>query len=100
MRRRLLVSELNKLGLTCFEPEGAFYVFPCIRSTGLSSDDFCRQLLETRHVAVIPGTAFGESGEGFVRVSYSYSISHLMEALRRIGAFLKDLKSKQTEESV
>lgn len=90
MRRRLLVSEFNRMGLPCFEPEGAFYVFPCIRSTGLSSEEFCERLLHQKRVAVIPGTAFGDSGEGFVRVSYSYSITHLMEALRRIEAFLQE----------
>ncbi|WP_312641443.1 aminotransferase class I/II-fold pyridoxal phosphate-dependent enzyme [Hydrogenoanaerobacterium sp.] len=92
MRRRLLVSEFNKLGLTCFEPEGAFYVFPCIRSTGMTSDEFCQQLLQSKRVAVIPGTAFGDSGEGFVRVSYSYSVNHLLEAVKRIGAFINELK--------
>ena len=94
MRRRLLVSELNRLGLTCSQPEGAFYVFPSIQSTGLSSEEFCSRLLREKHVAVIPGTAFGDSGEGFVRISYSYSIDHLMEALRRIEAFLKELQGK------
>lgn len=92
MRRRLLVSEMNKLGLTCFEPEGAFYVFPCIKSTGMTSDEFCEKLLRTKKVAVIPGTAFGDSGEGFVRISYSYSINHLMEAVKRIEAFIGELK--------
>lgn len=91
MRRRLLVSEMNKLGLTCFEPEGAFYVFPSIKSTGLSSDDFCEKLLFDKKVAVIPGTAFGSCGEGFVRISYSYSVGHLMEAIKRIESFLKGL---------
>jgi aminotransferase len=92
MRRRLLVHSLNEMGLTCFEPQGAFYVFPSIRSTGLSSDEFCRRLLMEKKVAVIPGTAFGESGEGFVRISYSYSIGHLTEALRRIKEFLHELE--------
>lgn len=92
MRRRLLVSEMNKLGLTCFEPEGAFYVFPCIKSTGMTSDEFCEKLLRAKKVAVIPGTAFGDSGEGFVRISYSYSINHLMEAVKRIEAFIGELK--------
>ncbi len=90
MRRRLIVDELNKLGLTCFEPEGAFYVFPSIQSTGLSSEEFCRRLLEEKHVAVVPGNAFGDSGEGFVRISYCYSLKHITEALRRIAAFLKE----------
>ncbi len=90
MRRRLIVDELNKLGLTCFEPEGAFYVFPSIQSTGLTSEEFCRRLLEEKHVAVVPGNAFGDSGEGFVRISYCYSLKHITEAMRRIAAFLKE----------
>lgn len=91
MRRRLLVSEMNKMGLTCFEPEGAFYVFPSIQSTGMTSDQFCERLLYDKKVAVIPGTAFGSCGEGFVRVSYSYSVGHLMEAIKRIESFLSAL---------
>lgn len=91
MRRRLLVDGFNRMGLTCFEPEGAFYVFPSVRSTGLSSVDFCMKLLEAEKVAVVPGGAFGESGEGHVRVSYSYSINHLTEALKRIERFVKSL---------
>lgn len=91
MRRRLIVDSLNSLGLTCFEPEGAFYVFPCITSTGLNSEEFCEKLLYTEHVAVVPGNAFGDCGEGFVRVSYSYSIKHIAEALTRIEHFLKSL---------
>lgn len=81
MRRRFLVGELNRIGLTCFEPEGAFYVFPCIRSTGLTSEEFCDRLLYEEHVAAVPGNAFGESGEGFIRISYAYSIKHLREAM-------------------
>ena len=91
MRRRLLVDGLNRMGLDCFSPEGAFYVFPSIRSTGLSSSDFCMRLLEAERVAVVPGDAFGESGEGFVRISYSYSVNHLLEALKRIDRFLTTL---------
>ena len=91
MRRRLLVDGLNRMGLDCFSPEGAVYVFPSIRSTGLSSSDFCMRLLEAERVAVVPGDAFGESGEGFVRISYSYSVNHLLEALKRIDRFLKTL---------
>ena len=90
MRRRYIVDELNKLGLTCFEPEGAFYVFPSIQSTGMTSEEFCRRLLEEKHVAVVPGNTFGESGEGFIRISYCYSLKHITEALRRIGEFLKE----------
>lgn len=91
MRRRFVVDGFNKLGLECFSPEGAFYVFPSIKSTGLSSKDFCEQLVYKKKVAVVPGDAFGESGEGFIRVSYAYSLSHLKEALRRIGEFLEEL---------
>ena len=91
MRRRLVVGKFNAMGLTCFEPKGAFYCFPCIKSTDLSSEVFCTKLLETKGVAVVPGDAFGECGEGYVRVSYSYSLSHLKEALKRIEEFLKEL---------
>lgn len=90
MRRRLVVKGFNDLGLTCFEPQGAFYAFPSIQSTGMSSQEFCNALLEAKHVAVIPGDAFGASGEGYCRVSYAYSVDHLREALKRIGAFLKE----------
>lgn len=91
MRRRLVVGKFNSMGLTCFEPKGAFYCFPCIKSTGLSSEVFCTSLLEAKGVAVVPGDAFGDCGEGYVRVSYSYSLSHLKEALKRIEEFLKEL---------
>ncbi len=90
MRRRFIVDELNKMGLTCFEPEGAFYVFPSIQSTGMTSEEFCQTLLEEKHVAVVPGNAFGDSGEGFVRISYCYSLKHITEALRRMRAFLEE----------
>ena len=93
MRRRYLVDAFNKLGLDCFTPQGAFYVFPCIKSTGLSSSDFCEKLVYSKKVAVVPGNAFGECGEGFVRVSYAYSLSHLREAIKRIGEFLEELKN-------
>lgn len=93
MRRRLVVDGFNKLGLDCFTPQGAFYVFPCIRSTGMTSEEFCEKLVYTKKVAVVPGNAFGECGEGFVRVSYAYSIAHLKEALIRIGEFLEELKN-------
>ena len=91
MRRRFVVDGFNRLGLHCFEPKGAFYAFPCIRSTGLSSEEFCERLVYEKKVAVVPGTAFGECGEGFVRVSYAYSIAHLKEALVRIGEFVREL---------
>lgn len=93
MRRRLVVDGFNGMGLTCFEPEGAFYVFPCIKKTGLTSEEFCEKLLYDERVAVVPGTAFGDSGEGFVRVSYSYSIKHITEALSRINHFIKRFES-------
>lgn len=91
MRRRLMVSGFNELGLTCREPKGAFYTFPCIESTGLSSDEFCEKLLYSEKVAVVPGTAFGRGGEGYIRASYCYSTEHISEALRRIGHFLQTL---------
>ena len=94
MRRRFLVSRLNEMGLSCFEPKGAFYVFPSIQSTGLSSDEFCERLLYAKRVAVVPGTAFGDSGEGFVRISYAYSVSHLKQALDRIESFLQQLREE------
>lgn len=92
MRRRLVVDGFNRMGLTCFEPEGAFYVFPCIKSTGLTSNEFCLRLLEAERVAVVPGDAFGACGEGYVRVSYSYSINHLLESLKRIERFVEGLR--------
>lgn len=93
MRRRYLVKAFNDMGLDCFTPEGAFYVFPCIKSTGLSSEEFCERLLHSKKVAVVPGNAFGSSGEGFVRVSYSYSLDHIIEATKRIKEFLEELKN-------
>jgi len=91
MRRRIIVKGFNDLGLTCREPKGAFYAFPCIKSTGMSSEEFCEKLLYSKKVAVVPGTAFGDSGEGFVRASYCYSVEHIIEALARIGEFLKEI---------
>lgn len=90
-RRRLMVDGFNKAGLACREPKGAFYAFPCIKSTGLTSDEFCEKLLEKKHVAVVPGTAFGKGGEGFVRASYCYSPEHIIEAIRRIEEFVKEI---------
>ena len=89
-RRKFIVKGFNDLGLHCFEPLGAFYCFPCIKSTGMTSDDFCNKLLHEEKVAIVPGTAFGESGEGFVRVSYAYSIEHIKKALDAIGRFLNN----------
>ena len=93
MRRRYIVDAFNKLGLECFTPQGAFYVFPCIKSTGLTSAEFCEKLIFSQKVAVVPGDAFGACGEGFIRVSYAYSINHLREAIKRIGVFLEELKN-------
>ena len=90
-RRRLIVNGFNKAGLVCREPKGAFYAFPCIKSTGLTSEEFCEKLLEKKHVAVVPGTAFGKGGEGFIRASYCYSTEHIIEALKRIEEFVKEL---------
>lgn len=93
IRRRYVIDAFNKLGLHCFVPQGAFYVFPCIRSTGMTSSDFCEKLVYNKKVAVVPGDAFGESGEGYIRVSYAYSLNHLREAIKRIGEFLEDIKN-------
>ena len=90
-RRRLMVSSLNEMGLPCFEPRGAFYVFPSVAPTGLSSEEFCTRLLESQHVACVPGTAFGVSGEGHIRCSYATSLDNLGKALERIRAFVRGL---------
>ena len=90
-RRRLMVENLNDMGLTCFEPRGAFYVFPSIESTGLTSDEFCTKLLEKKQVACVPGTAFGACGEGHIRCSYATSLENLTEALKRIREFVGEL---------
>lgn len=92
MRRRLVVRRFREMGLSCFEPEGAFYAFPCIKSTGLSSEEFCTRLLKSKSVAVVPGNAFGDSGEGFIRVSYSFSVKHIKEALNRVESFINEIK--------
>lgn len=89
-----MVDGFNKIGLTCFEPLGAFYVFPCIKSTGLTSEEFCEKLLYSKKVAMVPGNAFGDCGEGFVRVSYCYSVDHLKQALKRTAEFIEELKSE------
>ncbi len=89
-RRRLIVDGFNKAGLVCREPKGAFYAFPCIKSTGMTSDEFCEKLLEEKHVALVPGTAFGKGGEGFLRASYCYSVEHILEALNRVNEFVNE----------
>ena len=91
-RRNVIVKRLNDMGLKCFMPNGAFYVFPCIRSTGLDSMTFAKRLLQEQHVAVVPGTAFGECGEGFVRCSYASSISDIETAMDRMETFVASLR--------
>ena len=91
-RRKVITDAFNKMGYTCFSPLGAFYIFPCIKSSGLSSEEFCEKLLMDQKVALVPGTAFGESGEGFVRVSYAYSIKQITAALERIEKFANKIK--------
>ena len=91
-RRKFLLHEFKEMGIDCFEPYGAFYVFPNIKKFGLSSDEFATKLLETEHVVVVPGTAFGDCGEGFLRISYAYSIESLKKALDRIKKFIATLK--------
>ena len=95
LRRRYLVENLNRIGLTCFEPKGAFYVFPCIKSTGLTSEEFCERFLMEEKVAVIPGSAFGHGGEGYVRACYAASMKDIAEAIARMDNFLTNLRRKQ-----
>lgn len=91
-RRRYLLKRLEEMEIPCFEPEGAFYIFPNITKFGLSSEEFCTRLLQEEKVAVVPGNAFGDSGEGFVRISYAYSLKQLKEAMERIGRFVERLR--------
>ncbi len=90
LRRRYLLDRLNGMGLDCFEPEGAFYAFPSVQRTGMTSDEFCEKLLVEKRVAVVPGTAFGDCGQGYLRISYCYSLNHLAEGMDRMEAFLQD----------
>lgn len=94
-RRRYLLHRLKNMGLKCFEPFGAFYIFPSIKEFGMTSDEFATELLNSKKVAVVPGTAFGKSGEGFVRISYAYSIDDLKTALGRIEEFVNELRKKE-----
>ena len=94
-RRRYLLRTFEEMGLPCFEPFGAFYVFPCIKEFGMTSDDFATQLLKEEELAVVPGTAFGECGEGFVRISYAYSLDELREAMSRIERFIAKLRANK-----
>ncbi|MCL2884415.1 MAG: aminotransferase class I/II-fold pyridoxal phosphate-dependent enzyme [Oscillospiraceae bacterium] len=89
LRRRYIVGRLRAIGLPCFEPEGAFYVFPSVAPCGLSSEAFCQRLINEQKVAMVPGNAFGESGEGFVRISYCYSLAHITEAMNRLERFIE-----------
>lgn len=91
-RRRVLVSSFKNMGLDCFEPLGAFYVFPSIKSTGMTSDEFCEKLLQKERVLVIPGNAFGECGEGFIRACYASSMEDILEAMKRIERFIKSIR--------
>ena len=93
-RRRYLLHRFKEMGLSCFEPFGAFYVFPCIKEFGMTSDEFANELLRSQKVAVVPGTAFGACGEGYVRISYAYSLENLKAAMDRIEAFVTDFRSK------
>ena len=94
-RRRFLLSEFKKMGIECFEPFGAFYVFPNIKKYGLTSEEFATKLLEEQKVAVVPGTAFGDCGEGFLRISYAYSLDNLKLALDRVGKFIEMLDAEK-----
>ena len=94
-RRRFLMDAFRKMGLECFEPYGAFYVFPCIKEFGMTSDEFATRLLEEEKVAVVPGTAFGDCGEGFLRISYAYSLEQLKMALSRIESFITRLRAEK-----
>ena len=94
-RRRFLMKEFRRIGLPCFEPFGAFYVFPCIKEFGMTSEEFATELLKDQKVAVVPGTAFGDCGEGFLRISYAYSLDDLRTAIGRLEAFIKKLRAEQ-----
>ena len=91
-RRRFLMNAFKEMGLECFEPYGAFYVFPSIKEFGMTSEEFAMKFLEEEHVAVVPGTAFGDSGEGFLRISYAYSIENLKRAMERLKRFVEKLR--------
>lgn len=93
-RRRYLLHRFKEMGLSCFEPFGAFYVFPCIKEFGMTSEEFATELLNQQKLAVVPGTAFGDCGEGFVRISYAYSLDNLKKAMNRMEAFITDLRKR------
>ena len=97
LRRRYLMHTFKEMGLDCFEPYGAFYVFPCIKEFGMTSDEFATRFLEEEKVAVVPGTAFGDSGEGFLRISYAYSLDNLKVAMGRMKRFVEKLRAEQAK---
>ena len=98
-RRRYLVNAFKEMGLECFEPYGAFYIFPCIKEFGMTSEEFAERFLKEEKVAVVPGTAFGDSGEGFLRISYAYSLQNLKAALERLERFVEKLRAEQKEQA-
>ena len=98
-RRRYLVNAFKEMGLECFEPYGAFYIFPCIKEFGMTSEEFAERFLKEEKVAVVPGTAFGDSGEGFLRISYAYALQNLKAALERLDRFVKKLRAEQKEQA-
>ena len=98
-RRRYLVNAFKEMGLECFEPYGAFYIFPCVKEFGMTSEEFAERFLKEEKVAVVPGTAFGDSGEGFLRISYAYSLQNLKAALERLDRFVKKLRAEQKEQA-
>lgn len=95
-RRRFLIDAFKKMNLKCFEPFGAFYVFPCIKEFGLTSEEFATRFLKEEKVAVVPGTAFGECGEGFLRISYAYSLENLKIAISRLERFVSKLRNSKS----
>lgn len=98
-RRRYLMHRFEEMGLECFEPYGAFYCFPCIKEFGMTSEEFATNLLKTEKVAVVPGTAFGDCGEGFIRISYAYSLDNLKEALDRMERYITGLRGGNNGEA-
>ena len=94
-RRRYLMHRFKEMGLSCFEPFGAFYVFPCIKEFGMTSEEFATKLLNSQKVAVVPGTAFGDCGEGYLRISYAYSLEDLKKALDRMEIFIQELREEK-----
>jgi len=94
-RRRFLLNAFRQMGLECFEPYGAFYVFPCIKEFGMTSEEFATRFLEEEKVAAVPGTAFGDCGEGFLRISYAYSLENLKIAIGRLERFVNRLRAEK-----